>query len=270
MQKGFINILIGAVVTVVIVGVGGYFFITTRQPSEPLPQSQNVETKDPAPLPPVFKTQSAPTTSQNDALPPKNSVSEKPTLFFVKPKGAVVANPGEIVAIELHGTKISEVMLVGAGDFVESKKNDGTGVFTFQYPVPRGATGAVKLGALGKTSDDSLAPPPLAEITINVSLANAGKIISMHALEDRISLSGVGETAQLRIYGTYTDGVEREITSTSFGTTYTLYPGQPFNTEIIRVDDAGKITSVNAGQRSIVITNKNYSGNAISVTVFVQ
>lgn len=235
-QKGFTNILIGIVIAAVVIGTAGYFLIV------------------------------------------KISAPMEPSLSFVKPKGSISAIPGETISIELRGAGILDVLLVGP-EFAEvNKKSDGTGIFTFQYRIPPEATGAIKLQAIGKTSGGSVVESD--ELTINISLASAGKVVSMRVLsvdgggiiyfQDDIILLGDGDTAQLRVYGTFSDGVEREITSASLGTKYTLYPGQPLNTEIIRVDAEGRITAINSGQRSIVITHKDYSGNAISVTVRVR
>lgn len=266
-QKGVANILIGIVIAVIVIGAAGYFFIANKSSESP-EQPENIGGMESIPMPPISETQPAPTESpQKQVPPPQTSAPTKPALSFVKPKGGTSANPGETISIELRGTGVLETLLVGP-EFAESKKSDGTGIFAFQYRVPSEATGAVKLLATGKTSSGSFVQSD--ELTINISLASAGKVVSMRVLEDDIILFGVGDTAQLRIYGKFSDGVEREITSTSLGTRYILYPGQPVNTEIIRVDAEGKITAVNAGQRSIVITHKNYSGNAIGVTVRVQ
>lgn len=229
-QKGFVSVLIGVVIALLVIGTAGY-------------------------------------SPQAPAQTPKTSESEKPALSFVKPKGSVSANSGEAVAIELRGTGVSEAMLVGPA-FAESIKSDGTGSFKFQYRVPSGASGAVKLQAMGKTSAGSIVQSDA--LIINVSLAGAGRVVSMRVLGNDIILSGVGDTRQLSVYGKFSDGVERDITSTSLGTKYILYPGQSPGTEIIRVDGAGKITAINSGQRSLVITHKEYSGNAISVTVRVM
>ena len=266
-QKGFVNILIGVVIAIVVIGAAGYFFVVKKQSESPK-QQENIDNTKSTPTPPVSEPKTEPVTpTQKPAQPPKASESEKPALSFLKPKGSISANSGETISIEMRGTGVSEVLLVGP-EFAESKKSDGTGIFTFQYRVSSGATGAVKLQATGKTSGGSFVQSD--ELTINISLASACKVISMRVLEDDIILFGVGDTEQLRVYGKFSDGVERDITSTSLGTKYILYPGQPLNTEIIRVDGEGKVTAINSGQRSIVITHKGYSGNAISVTVRVQ
>lgn len=265
--KGFVNILIGIVIAVVVIGAAGYFLVTQKQ-TEFSQQQENINGTEVTPILPSSEPKIESVVAPQELVQPsKPSESEKSALSFVKPKGSISANSGETISIELRGTGVLEVLLAGH-EFAESKKSDGTGIFTFQYRVPSKATGTVKLQATGKTNDGSFVQSD--ELTINISLTSAGKVVSMRVLQDDIILFGIGDTAQLRVYGTFSDGVERDITSTSLGTKYILYPGQPLNTEIIRVDDAGKITAVNSGQRSIVITYKDYSGNAISVTVRVQ
>ncbi len=266
-QKGFINVVIGAVIAIIVIGAVGYFLVTKKQSESPQ-QQENIDNTKSVPTPPISEPKTEPIVPpQEPTQPPKTSESEKPALSFVKPKGSISAESGEMISIELRGTGVSEVLLSGP-EFAEVKKSDGTGAFIFQYRVPPKETGALKLMALGKTSGGSLVESD--ELTINISLASAGKVVSMRVLEDDIILFGAGDTKQLRVYGKFSDGVERDITSTSLGTKYILYPGQPLNTEIIRVDGEGKVTAINSGQRSIVITHKDYSGNAISVTVVVE
>ena len=244
-------LLIGVITAfVVLVGVGILVLLTQKEaPSQA----------------PTLKTE--PAVPQEQAQPSKTDESQEPSLSFVKPMGNISANTGEIISITLEGTDVIEALLVGSG-FAESKESDGTGSFTFQYRVPLEATGTVKLQATGKTSSGSFVESD--ELMITISLSSAGEIVSMRVLPDDIILFEVGDTRHLRVYGTFSDGVEREITSANLGTKYILYTGQPLDTEIMRVNDEGKITAVNSGQRSIVITHENYSGNAVSVMVRVQ
>ena len=212
-------------------------------------------------------TQEPQGTDQESQVSP---VTGQPQFCFQKPKGTISAAPGETIGIELFGPGIAEVLLV-APNFAETAKADGSNIFKFKYVIPVEIIGNIQLGAVGSTNDNL--PIESDELNINISLASAGKITSIRettAPNEQIVLF-VGSTWPLRVFGTFSDGVERDITSDP-GTEYTLWPGQPSNTEIIRVDTKGVITAVSAGQRSIIINHKNRSSTATaaSVTVIVE
>lgn len=175
-------------------------------------------------------------------------------------------------------------MLLVGYRFSETKKNDGTGIFTFQYLVPsESKTSSIEFMAMGRTSDGSLVVRSSNELIVNISLARAGKIVSMrlpgYDLDTPFFFTRIGESLGINVAGKFTDGVERNITSASFGTKYTFYPEHPLNTDIIRIDSSktetyvrngeGFITSISPGEGSIRITNKDYSGDPIVVKVIV-
>ncbi len=193
------------------------------------------------------------------------TTQETPSLSFIKPQENISLAPGEIVEIELQGTHVAEVLLVGP-EFVKTQKNNGTNIFTFRYQIPSQATENIKLVATGKTPEGSYTNSQ--ELLLPLSLNTMGPLISLRVDSDFISLT-VGDTRQINVYGTFSDGVERDITSTKFGTKYVLYPGKPANTEIISIDDEGKITAINPGQISLVVGHKD-PVNAAGVVIKVS
>ncbi|MBI5103032.1 MAG: Ig-like domain-containing protein [Nitrospirae bacterium] len=64
------------------------------------------------------------------------------------------------------------------------------------------------------------------------------------------------ETRQLHVYGTYSDKVERDLTSSASGTTYTSS-----NEKIVIVSPEGKITSQGLGTAKIIVRNGKYSAH---------
>jgi uncharacterized protein YjdB len=62
------------------------------------------------------------------------------------------------------------------------------------------------------------------------------------------------ETRQLRVYGKYSDGVARDISSSASGTTYTSS-----DENIVTVDTEGRISSQSVGTAKIVVRNGNFS-----------
>lgn len=70
------------------------------------------------------------------------------------------------------------------------------------------------------------------------------------------------ESRQLRVEGLYSDGVERDLTASTTGTTYTTS-----NDKIVTVDSEGKMTAKGIGTAKITVKNGKYSAE---VTVVVK
>lgn len=62
------------------------------------------------------------------------------------------------------------------------------------------------------------------------------------------------ESRQLRVYGKYSDGVERKLTSSALGTTYTSS-----NETVVTVDKEGKIIAQGIGKAKIWVRNGNFN-----------
>lgn len=64
------------------------------------------------------------------------------------------------------------------------------------------------------------------------------------------------EKAELRVYGNYSDSVNRELTSSSSGTTYTSS-----NEKIVTVNAEGKVTAQGLGEAKVTVKNSGYSAS---------
>lgn len=264
-QKSIIAVL--GVVVVILIGSAGYFII--KNPANYIQQSKNTKLSSTLPY-----TESK-TLQQGQPQTPQNSESGNPVLSFVKPKISISINSGDIIPIELHGNGIIE-LLVASENFSELQKSDGTGIFKFQYHAPYVAPfediKSIKFIGMGKTISGAFIQSD--ELTINIS-PSVDKLVSMRALENNIALDmrkynsqWIGDTKQLVIYGKFSDGIERNITSSIHGTKY-VSDTKGTLSEVFRVDGEGKITAVQPGGKNIIVTNKYYSGDAISIKVSV-
>lgn len=153
--KRFINIFIGILILIVIIGIVTYFIFIRKQSESPSQQADINNGKTSSASSSYEPKNQFATTSQGKVKTSKTSEFGKPTLFFVKPKGTILRKPGELLSIELRGTNISDVVLVGPG-FAKREKSDGTGIFTFQYRIPLGVIGPIKMRATGQKGDVAL------------------------------------------------------------------------------------------------------------------
>jgi len=209
--------------------------------------------------------------------------SQKVSLSFLNPQDGAVVNSGETLLVEITGLGLQEVILV-APNFANTVNDDGTGLFTFHYLIPIDTIGDIGLMALGKTSAGPLIKkngsvpqmPSLAEITITVKAnTNAIKINSLRVISDSMYLR-VGESRQIMVLGKLEDGGEINITSSQFGTQYITNidyvnkyspAADRGKFEIIRVDSNGKVTAVNKGEDSIIVSHKDATADNIRVIV---
>jgi len=70
------------------------------------------------------------------------------------------------------------------------------------------------------------------------------------------------EERQITVSGAYSDGFNRQITSSTMGTTYSSSDGK-----IVKIDSEGKVTPQEIGKATITARNGKFSAN---VTVFVE
>ncbi len=93
--------------------------------------------------------------------------------------------------------------------------------------------------------------PPVGSVTLN----------SITVTPSSVSLGGVGALLGVRVAGNYSDGVQRNITSSSLGTTYS-----GFDPEIVSVSLEGVVRGASPGATSITV-QKGAHAQVISVTV---
>ena len=223
-------------------------------------------------------THSAQGAGQTEAVNAKDS-----ELSFLEPQEGAILNAGTNISIKIAGPGLKEVLLV-APAFAENVKNDGSDIFAFNYPIPAGTFGEIKISALGKSISGPLgdaasgkihAVPLHKEITLIVKPVQM-KIKSLRALSNFLSLKA-GESAQIIVLGTLANGSEIDITSSQYGTQYTTsselqkrssHSVRAQNkTEVIRVDNNGKITAFNSGEDSVIVSHKDVPAEGVDVIV---
>lgn len=220
--------------------------------------------------------------------PEGNTATQNKSLTFLNPAQGTMVNAGETVTVEISGPGMKEILLV-APNFAQTATNNGTDLFIFQYPIPIDSiAGPISLDALGKSSTGPLLDLTLGQakevplqqkLTINVKENQTMKIISIMAYPNELVLLNVGETEQLEIMGTMENGKQINLTSAASGTEYVTNQDYvkkyspysqniPPRPEVIRVDAEGKITALQKGEDSLVISHPGTK--AVTVQVIVE
>jgi hypothetical protein len=176
------------------------------------------------------------------------------------PTAGTVVQPGDQVRIDfsiLGGNAVAGCFVI-VDEVVQTFQ--GPGPFSMTVEIPSVAAGLVKVTAFtfGGTpfnygAETSILVRPTATLTaINVS-------------PNSTELSFFGETAPLTVIGTYSDGIERDLSNASAGTSYTTLSG---NAGIVAESENGVIEARGSGQEIVRISNAGVSED-VPVTVSI-
>ena len=125
--------------------------------------------------------------------------------------------------------------------------------YTWNLQIPRDFVGDLTIMAIGKVLGQKTGVAPEAEVTINVVLPANVQINAIRVDDDqRILFMEVEEKRKVYVYGQFSDGVEREVSSVNSGTQYEVA-----DPRIASVDSEGLITVLVPGTTTIKIKNGN-------------
>ena len=132
--------------------------------------------------------------------------------------------------------------------------------FTTTLDIPEDAVGDVLVLAAGVDAAGAIGYSGI--VTIHVQAGSA--LDSLEAMDATPILFGVGDSRSLAIVGHFDDGVLRDVTSPTAGTTYaSADPG------IVTVSDSGLLTAVAPGETEVVVENAGVS-TTVAVTVLAN
>jgi len=183
--------------------------------------------------------------------------------------GAVVAAGSTIVvsAIGSGGFAIAGALVSSAG-FASGDDHDPGEGFTTNVTLPADAIGPVVIEFVAKDANSNF--KTAAPVTINV--VTPGNVSLQRLDAERLTLLHASPTRPLRVFGTYSDGVRRELTHAP-GILYEMdtqdprKPNYPYNgTGVAVVDSAGVVTAKTHGTTVCHVT---YFGRTIDVVVDV-
>lgn len=114
--------------------------------------------------------------------------------------------------------------------------------------------------AVGRLLDDKVVE---SQLQILVTLPSTVTLLGMRVRDDQKYLfMDTGGKRKIRLYGQYSDGIERDVSSSATGTTYTSS-----DEKIAVADSNGLVTAVAPGTAKITIKNGK---NEITVVVDVK
>ena len=113
------------------------------------------------------------------------------------------------------------------------------------FSVPQSYLGDLPITVLAQDTSGNVCL-----VTAHASVQTSAVLLSLTASPSNITVSSQGNTVGLTATGTFTDGVDRDVTAASFGTTY--ISGNP---AVATVDTNGLVTAVENGNTQISVAN---------------
>jgi hypothetical protein len=118
---------------------------------------------------------------------------------------------------------------------------DDAAPFEFDLVIPAAALGNFPIQAVGASATGAFAESNTVTLTVLGPTLQSMKIVPRDMI-----LLGPGSTQSLVVLGTYSDGVERDITDPSTGTTYIASSGG-----VVSVSPAGVVTALSPGAATV-------------------
>ncbi|MGH9846100.1 MAG: hypothetical protein ACREEM_45950, partial [Blastocatellia bacterium] len=187
------------------------------------------------------------------------SAPEQTVTGTLTPAQGTVVRPGQIITISftLQGGNAIEgaLFIIGSRFSVV----EGAAPLTFNYEIPSDVAGDLPITVL------TYGPGP-DNYTLSTSLRvlPAAAPSALSASPTNLTLTQVGEQAQLRVYGLFIGDTQIELTGSAAGTLYAIQSGR---TSIVSVSPEGVVEARGEGQETVLIAN---SGKTTSVSVQVS
>ena len=205
---------------------------------------------------------------------PKSKMREIPSasssagFSIASPSAGARVDAGSSITVRVDPQSVgplAEVLFIAAG---ADGRLFGNGMsplppYTWTFSLPKDYSGPVVIHAAGHVLGQATGTPPEATVTITAALPARVLLTEVIVREDLYLLvMRPGMTDRLYIYGTYSDGIKRDISGSAKGTTYSS------NSETVATVDAdGTITARGVGKALITIKNQE---KQVQSTVMVR
>lgn len=180
------------------------------------------------------------------------------------------ADAGSIVRVRVDASDappLSGVMFSAYGNYEKllGAQFVANGPFEWSLLLPPDYSGPAVITARGVLRNGKEAAPPEAKVTFYVMLPGNVELQGITLSDNQKQFVMRSHASRkLLVYGKYSDGMERDISGESSGTTYTS-----MDKSVAVVDADGDVTARAAGKTQIIIKNGKYE-TAVNVTVLLK
>ncbi len=170
-------------------------------------------------------------------------------LYITYPADGDTIRPGSDISVTVENSgfvPIDTATVVYPGGGLHVKR---AGLSIYKIPVPEEYIGEFPLMVIAELDEGTIAMSP----TITLNVVPEEVIQEIRVEPAVISLTGQGDSRQIRVIATYADGIERNVTPTALGTDYSRYsPG------VIHVTAEGELVAIAAGTTILEVGNSQF------------
>jgi len=176
---------------------------------------------------------------------------------FTSPAEGTQVEAGSTVTVRVDPEGVGVligVMFVANGGTMET--NMGTDFvvlppYTWSFTISKNYVGSVNVTAAGKVLGQKTGTAPMAELNLVAVVPSTIILKSLRVRDDQRTLFMRPSWAEkLYVYGQFSDGIERQVSSSTLGTTY-----QSADATIAMVDPEGMIAAKSVGKTTITVKN---------------
>lgn len=184
------------------------------------------------------------------------ALSDTPLITITEPDPNATFHPGDeitITAVPNAGVNVQAVMIT---------IGDGSGHSALVEQAPFTTTFTIADSFVGPLTYTVAARDDAGNVSItdgSNAVQSSATVQSLTVTPSPLTFSTIGATHQLHVTGSFSDGVDREISDPSTGTTYSSD-----NSNVANVDNNGLVTASGSGNTLIRIRNGSVSTQAVA------
>lgn len=191
---------------------------------------------------------------QPTARPMVSMMSEAEAITITTPTAGTVFSPGDPVHIAVSTPPTATRVLAALSD--GSVAVDSAAPFEMDILIPQQSLGAMTIGALVWDANGIIGTT-----STTVTITTVATVTSLKVWPDSVLYLNAGETVPFVVYGIFSDGIERDITTSQCGTTYNTT-----DSSVASINATGLLTAKVPGYCSVIVSN----GNSMQIPVLVQ
>ena len=193
--------------------------------------------------------------SQSAAAPMPAMAAGAETISITSPAAGTVFSPGDTVQVTVNTPAEATRVLVALSE--GSVVVDDTPPFEMDIPIPQQSFGVMTIAAMAWDANGVVGTT-----STTVTITTAATVTTLKVWPDSVLYLNAGETIQFVVHGIFSDGIERDITTSERGTTYNTT-----DSSVASIDTAGLLTAKDPGHCAVVISNGDSMQIPVTVTL---